>query len=1016
MKKLLKIFGYTVVSILLLLIILFVTASLSQKKIVDIALKKISESTTVPVEIDDLSFTLIKRFPFATVELSGVKIGASGTTQSKNITAPNEDILNIKNVYVSVKTVPLFRGEFEVIKIEIDEALLNYKIDSLGNSNIDFLMELIETGENATLADSSQMIQKSMPTLDLKKVKLKNTSVYFVNDSVKMAATLFFPSLDLSAKLEDENYSGKMEGDLELTKCSFGGTNLNRLEEATFEFNMEYLSDTLQIKSLELKTDGTNLTVNGKVAFSQNIFADLSLESKGLETGKLLKFLPDELLNEYGIENLDGILLLAGTIKGDVADSIMPALDFEIDFKNGLLKTKDYPTLQKLSCQGKITNGNKRNNTTSSAIFNSFHVETETGVADFTLSLQNFDQPKYEVKSKLKLNMEEFKAFIPDSLLQNISGELAGVLSTKGEWPGSVNDDFINRAVNNTSANIDFSSLQMEMDSIILKDFSGSLVYKPGQLGVNNLKGSVPAFQVQLNNSTFDAEFTGEVTQPQNLEILLKSFRAEALQGSIWGSGQIENLKNPRFILDAGANLDLSELKPFIPDSLLQNISGTLEAQITSKGKLNLDSISDQINDIVFNQSKIALNAKNISLTMPDTIRKISNLSGEVKMDKGTISISKVSGIAAGIDFSIDSALISNVYNTVIKNRHEKIFAQGNFTLGAVDYSVLAPFYPLDTTAIENNLVVQQEEKVDKLKAGESSELNNERNYTFELKGKFAAKSFKYNKILLEDISAKFNLTDSVYIVDQFKSNAFEGSTINSIRYSLTGRGKQIINVKNHVERMDIHKFLFAFDNFGYDTLISYENVTGLFSGDLNSRFVFDADTLVTSDMRVMGNLALENGRIINYQPAMEVSKFTGIKELDNIELKTLKCDIFLFKNHMYIPVTDIVSSSMDFSTFGMQSLSDEYEYHLQLKLGEILKGKSKKLFERQKNNDDENGETDVDKNTIKLIYAYQDGKTKMGFDTKKAQRAMARKINVQQKMLELIFHPTLVSFETGVK
>jgi hypothetical protein len=179
---------------------------------------------------------------------------------------------------------------------------------------------------------------------------------------------------------------------------------------------------------------------------------------------------------------------------------------------------------------------------------------------------------------------------------------------------------------------------------------------------------------------------------------------------------------------------------------------------------------------------------------------------------------------------------------------------------------------------------------------------------------------------------------------------------------------------------------------------------------------VFEADTLVSNDMRVLGNFKLKNGKLINYEPAMEVSKFTGIKELDNIDMKTLECNIFVFKNKIYVPITNIVSSSMDLSTFGMQSMGDDYEYHIQMKLSEILKGKSQKLFERQSNSGDEISENDLDKNTIKLVYGYIDGKKKVGFATKKAQRQMALKIQVQQTMLELIFHPKLVSFETGVK
>jgi hypothetical protein len=168
--------------------------------------------------------------------------------------------------------------------------------------------------------------------------------------------------------------------------------------------------------------------------------------------------------------------------------------------------------------------------------------------------------------------------------------------------------------------------------------------------------------------------------------------------------------------------------------------------------------------------------------------------------------------------------------------------------------------------------------------------------------------------------------------------------------------------------------------------------------------------------MRVLGQFKLKNGKLVNYQPAMDVSKFTGIKELDNIEMKTLDCNIFMFKNQLFVPITNIVSTSLDVSTFGMQSMDENYEYHLHLKLGEILRGKSQKLIEQQSKIGDEVPGDDMDKNTIKIIYGYNNGKKRIGFATRREQKMMELKIKTQQKMLELIFHPLLVSYETGVQ
>ncbi len=74
MKKLLKILGYLLVVLLFTIVILIIAISLSQNKILKITQKQITKTINAPVLIDDMSFTFIKKFPYATVEFEGVKI------------------------------------------------------------------------------------------------------------------------------------------------------------------------------------------------------------------------------------------------------------------------------------------------------------------------------------------------------------------------------------------------------------------------------------------------------------------------------------------------------------------------------------------------------------------------------------------------------------------------------------------------------------------------------------------------------------------------------------------------------------------------------------------------------------------------------------------------------------------------------------------------------------------------------------------------------------------------------
>jgi uncharacterized protein involved in outer membrane biogenesis len=75
-KKTLKILSIIVIVLLTIIILLSVVAKVKENKIAEIVLKKIGESTHVPISINDISLNLLRRFPLATIALKDVWIGS----------------------------------------------------------------------------------------------------------------------------------------------------------------------------------------------------------------------------------------------------------------------------------------------------------------------------------------------------------------------------------------------------------------------------------------------------------------------------------------------------------------------------------------------------------------------------------------------------------------------------------------------------------------------------------------------------------------------------------------------------------------------------------------------------------------------------------------------------------------------------------------------------------------------------------------------------------------------------
>ena len=281
------------------------------------------------------------------------------------------------------------------------------------------------------------------------------------------------------------------------------------------------------------------------------------------------------------------------------------------------------------------------------------------------------------------------------------------------------------------------------------------------------------------------------------------------------------------------------------------------------------------------------------------------------------------------------------MYNTLIRNQPEKLLVETRVNLGHLDYSMFAPFMVTDTTQAPSN-------KENNAEPAQSK-------YTMEVKGAFGIKSLTYDSIIVKDISSLFNVTDSVYIIDQFKFKAFDGEMNSSVKYSLKPENKSVIETKHIVNKMDINKLLADFNNFEdyYEPAIKAENLSGLFSTNLYTRVNMIGDSLIMNDVRVKGDIKLEDGGVYNYEPATSLSKFTGIDELDNIKFKTLNSNIFVFKNAIFVPETFISSTAVNIKAYGMQSFGDDYEYHLEIKLSDILFGKSKKQKRKESKSGD---------------------------------------------------------------
>lgn len=1022
MKKLLKIFTYFIVVVITLVIVLAITAKLAENKITDIALKKVSESIKAPVIIDNVSFTLLRNFPLATIELNEVYLGSPKKQKDFDTVSIEQDtILNISKIYVSVKSKPLLKGIIEVMKVDIDGAYINYLVDTSGVTNIDFLMDTTETTEDDTTASDPL-------NMTLTNLSVKNIVCNFNDNSLKTKAKVLIPELEVKAKLEGEHISAATEGKMILSNLSFEETNLYLMNKTEVDFNVDYEDDSVSIKQLVINTDGAKLSLLGSLILGYEIKMDLILEGTDLILEELIKYAPKEILREYGVKQVSGNMNLDATVKGIYTDTEMPQLNVNLNFLNGQVATNDYPELKNISFNGQITNGILRNKQSAQVDFSSLHFETEQSKFDVIFSVLDIDHPKYNVKSNMEINTAEFSDFIPDSTVQDIDGNIKASISTKGEVPDSIGDDFVDYVLANSRANIKLTDFNVDVDETLsIKNFSVVFNYKPNNFSVSNLNINIPAYNFDLQNTSLNTDFYGSINNTSELSLNIKSYHLETKGAEISGYVKLKNLDNPSYDTETRIALNLSETVSLLPDSLLTALSGNVIIDIKSKATLNLDSIADQAIDVAFNKSTVNVEMNNITAILPDdALYKIENLSGVINMSPEVLKINKVRGIAAGLSFEIDSTEVRNSYETFVLGSKKEIFrVQTNIILGQINNALLGAFMPSDTTRAETPSQESKEVSAN----NENVELTDSTatNYLlpdlskfglphFLIRGKLAVKQVEYEKNVMDDISLKFRFADSLYVIDQFKLKTCGGQINTSLKLDARNWEKPVIDIKNYITGLDINQLLLLNDNFG-DTSITHEKFSGILTSEMHTRVFYQEGLWPTDRIRAKGIFTIEEGRIYGYEPLVELSNnkiVGGLKELDKLEFNTLNTSFFMYKDKVYIPKTDVVNSSMDLSIFAMHSLQDDYEYHLKIHLGDFLTGKSDKLMKDQAKQNKKDGSTEERKG-LRLVSLKLEDDKKNGFDTDKLEKDFKNKLNKQQGWLNLLFNPMLINFSTDL-
>lgn len=1001
MKRFFKTLYISIGILAAFILVLSLVAKIFEDDVAKIAIKKVSKSINAPVEIGAVNVNLVRGFPRATIKFNNLYL-----KDPEQLTS--DTIAGIKSLFVSINSRAALKGQYVIERIIMDGLTVNYTVDQDSISNIDFLMSLLPETDlsDETTTDSSLLY------VNLNHIIFKDFSCAYFDGTSNTGGKLHIPNITLTGNIMGDDYTIESDGKVTLTDLRFGETNIDLMKEASLDFSIKYEGEDMMINNCSLISDGVEMEARGTAKVADNIYIDAQIDGTKIDFNELSKYIPQEMMDEFGLQSANGLLTFSSTIKGEYNDSIMPQVDAHFELTDGAIETRDYPSIKQLTLKGSASNGEQQNNASSTLNIESFNAATAKSHFNLKMSIKDIDQPIYKLNSKGSVLIEEFAAFIPDSTIQSISGRFTWAMGTSGRVPKEIGDDFSDYMMARTWANLAVKQLNIDVDSSLsIEKLSGELAYHPNNIVVKDLTMNVPSYNVSMQNSSADIGFNGSVNNTDAMSCDIRNMHLEMEDNILDFSASLSNLIEPYYTFDGTMQLSLDQLQKLAPDTLITSMDGQVSASLISAGTIHLDSIETQGMEAAFKNSIIDFVCKDINISSPDTMMAVNDFNLNMTMKPDTITVPHFSANYKGMSMLAENTTIINAYNTTVLNKKEELEVFTSIKIGDVDFALLES-------------LMEGAESTANAEATNDSTTDITTNYTMDIRGDMAIKSFSISdyevdttitirQLDITNFATDFRVTDSTYIVDSLEFNAFGGYLNTSMRYDIK-QDHDVIAIRNHIDGMDFKQLLYDMDNLGQSDL-TYENISGVLDCDLHADAKIIGDSVPMDKVRVKGDFKLTEGGVYDFEPATELSKFTGIKELDNIVFQTLKTQLFVYKGAAYMPKTEIVSSAVDLTAFGMQSFGDDYEYYVKLNLGDVLTGKSENLMKRQAEAEKDANE-EISRNGANLVMYSLEGKTKNGFDNKKEREKMLRKVRLQERVVDLVFHPKLIDFNTEKK
>ena len=260
MKRFLKWIGYSLMAILVLLLVVFIVASVYVKQHKQALIKEASASIEKKyhsvVTIKDIHLSLLAQFPNLSIQLEEIDV------KGPMYAVHHQKLFAAEKMSIRIKTFPLFLGKINFSKTKINNGQLFIYTDSLGRHNLDEFKQKNKAKQNNDLP---------IP----EKIELNNFNVIIKDDQKLKLFQFDIKQLEVQTQQSNTNALFEIDSEIRIKNLIFNHAKGSFVKDQLLKGNYTIVYDKLK-KAITAKN--LLLTI-GSIPF--NINADFDLRKDG---------------------------------------------------------------------------------------------------------------------------------------------------------------------------------------------------------------------------------------------------------------------------------------------------------------------------------------------------------------------------------------------------------------------------------------------------------------------------------------------------------------------------------------------------------------------------------------------------------------------------------------------------------------------------------------------------------------------------------------------------------------